>query len=346
MAKFSISTKGNIVKVTQKQLGKFNINERELTIFEKNLLPGFFRPQVITKHRIEYVAPLGISLKSYMKDNFTVHKLYSVMAQIVEMTKRAERYGFYLHNIVLDTQLIYVKKTTGELFFLYEPLMERKNSINVFAFLGDVIEGLQYSDKQLGEEIQKLEAFLSNPENYRIEDIENFITTHYPQIYQQVIRVENGKSGYISSNKLSYQKQQKPPVAQSEQCYEDEEEMGTTLLAEEEGTTLLEEEGTTLLQSEPTATLVRRRTGDVIVVSGTEFHIGKSVSADYTIADNNTISRTHAVISRKPEGYVISDENSKNHTYVNGVILTPGQQQVLCNGDVIRMSDEEFDFSV
>ena len=118
MAKFKVSVKGNIVTVTKKQLRKYHINEREVKKFEENAISGFFRPQIINKNRIVYVAPWGVTLENYIKDNFTVHKFYSILTQVVEMTKRIERYGLYLHNVVLDTQLIYIKKTTGELFCL------------------------------------------------------------------------------------------------------------------------------------------------------------------------------------------------------------------------------------
>lgn len=314
MAKFRVQTKGNMITAVRKQLGDLHIAERELEILEENTLLGFFRPQVISTHRMEYAAPLGVSLKSYLKDKPSVHKFYSMLAQIVEMAKRVEHYGLYMQNVVFDMDFVYVKKTTGELFFIYEPLMERKNAVNVFAFLGDITGMFKFQDKQLEIELQRLKTFLKTPEYYRIEDIELFIRINYPQIYQQVA------------------------------C---EEEMGTTLLAEEEGTTLLtEEEGTTLLQEEAAAILLRRRTGDRIEISSAEFHIGKSAGADYTIVDNNAISRNHAVISRSFGDYAISDENSKNHTYVNGIWLVPGQQQMLHNGDIITMADEEFEFSI
>ncbi len=323
MAKFRVQTKGNMITAVRKQFGDLHIAERELEILEENTLLGFFRPQVISTHRMEYAAPLGVSLKSYLKDKPSVHKFYSMLAQIVEMAKRVERYGLYMQNVVFDMDLVYVKKTTGELFFIYEPLMERKNAVNVFAFLGDITGMLKFQDKQLEIELQKLKTFLKTPEYYRIEDIEQFIRTNYPQIYQQVACEEETGTTLLA------------------------EEEGTTLLAEEEGTTLLaEEEGTTLLQKEAAAILLRRRTGDKIVIDGAEFHIGKSANADYTIIDNNAISRNHAVISRNFGDYAISDENSRNHTYVNGVLLVPGQQKMLYSGDIITMADEEFEFSI
>ena len=219
----------------------------------------------------------------------------------------------------------------------------------MYAFLSDLTRFIQTQDRQLEVEIRKLNDFLNAPEHYRLEELEQFITINYPQIYQQIIRAESGKSDCIASSKLSYQAHYGTIPEQNTvycQVNHNDGEKGTTLL-EEKGTTLLSEEcGTTLLQNEAIATLVRKRTDDIIVISGQEFHIGKSMNVDYTIVDNNAISRNHAVIRRSFGDYFIADENSKNHTFVNDIMLVAEQQQRLRNGDIIKMADEEFEFNV
>lgn len=43
----------------------------------------------------------------------------------------------------------------------------------------------------------------------------------------------------------------------------------------------------------------------------------------------------------------IEDNNSKNHTYVDGVRLEPGQPPVkLAHGSKIRLGDEELEFYI
>lgn len=44
MAKYSISAQKNLIKITQKSMKKLPVNERELAVFQENLLPGLFRP--------------------------------------------------------------------------------------------------------------------------------------------------------------------------------------------------------------------------------------------------------------------------------------------------------------
>lgn len=371
MAKFKVASDKNFTKFVKRYMGKVPVNEREIRVFENNIIPGFFRPQLQGKHKIEYVAPLSKSLEQYIKKDMTVHKLYNVLAQVVEITKKIEMYGFYLSNLVLDERLICVREATGELIFLYEPVESRENSTNVFAFLADLVFGINSDVLEVQREKEKMNVFFSTPGNYRMSDIEEFIMRNYPQIYQKIKRVESeysGKSGFIASSQLSFEEHYanringkvNRVVGMDEDeggttlLFDDEDEGGTTLLFADEdegGTTLLfddeDEGGTTLLvQYEPVGILSRRRNMQEVEVSGYEFVIGKSVTGNFCIADNKAISRVHATIIYRDSEYYIRDENSTNHSYLNDRMLEPRQEEMLQNGDVIKLADEEFDFRI
>lgn len=92
--------------------------------------------------------------------------------------------------------------------------------------------------------------------------------------------------------------------------------------------------------------LVRERTKALITIEKSEFSIGKSLECDYVVEDNRKISRRHCtLIVRNGECY-IRDDNSTNHTYVNGKLIQPGFEVMLNDDDYIRMADEEFKYWV
>ena len=75
------------------------------------------------------------------------------------------------------------------------------------------------------------------------------------------------------------------------------------------------------------------------------FRIGKANrGVDYHISGNGAISRQHAIITKKDDGYYIKDNKSTNHTYVNGKELAEGEEVLLTNNSRIRLGDEEFMF--
>ncbi|MDE5778003.1 MAG: trypsin-like peptidase domain-containing protein [Lachnospiraceae bacterium] len=95
------------------------------------------------------------------------------------------------------------------------------------------------------------------------------------------------------------------------------------------------------------AKLIRLDTMQEIPISNVIFRIGKSAEGiDYVIKNNTSISSRHADIMRKGNEFFILDNNSTNHTYVNGKQAMPGDFVKIEGGDRIRLSDVEFLFEV
>lgn len=113
----------------------------------------------------------------------------------------------------------------------------------------------------------------------------------------------------------------------------------TSVLGEGRGET------TVLNAAQTSAYMIRRKNNERVTVSGPSFTVGKERSrVNYCISDNTSISRCHARITRKGAQYFVSDMNSTNFTFVNGVKVMPGQEVQLNNGDMIRFADEDFEF--
>ena len=89
----------------------------------------------------------------------------------------------------------------------------------------------------------------------------------------------------------------------------------------------------------------RLSTGEEAPVDKDGFVIGKSAEADFVVKFNPTVSRKHAKIHTRQDGYWLEDMGSSNHIFVPGrhiaepVKLTDGMRFTLS-------LDEEFEFSV
>lgn len=74
-----------------------------------------------------------------------------------------------------------------------------------------------------------------------------------------------------------------------------------------------------------------------------EFVIGKlKNSVDGVIDFTPTISRRHCMIVKDNDKFYIRDLGSANHTYVNGVMIPPGQSISIKANDKIRMAELDF----
>ncbi|MDC7280696.1 FHA domain-containing protein [Butyrivibrio fibrisolvens] len=92
-------------------------------------------------------------------------------------------------------------------------------------------------------------------------------------------------------------------------------------------------------------TLVRRRTSEKISLSKSNFVIGKdALHSDYCIEKNSSISRKHAMITSGRNGAYIQDCNSTNGTFINGTKIESERAVLLNSGDIIKLSNEEFEY--
>lgn len=170
---------------------------------------------------------------------------------------------------------------------------------------------------------------------------------------------KNNKKSYvyvkeILNNKMSSYDQDTNILSNN-----DTYEVGTDLLIEEEkassgsydyeeGTTVLDgSEGTTVLQTniQPFPYLIRLNAYEKIVVNKPVFRIGKEKSyVDYFVMNNNAVSRIHADIITQNGQYFIKDNNSTNHTFVNGTMVPLNQKVQIFDGDAIMLANEPFEF--
>lgn len=92
--------------------------------------------------------------------------------------------------------------------------------------------------------------------------------------------------------------------------------------------------------------LTRNKTNEKIEINKDEFVIGRSYSsADYVIADCQSISRVHAIVSVVNGICCIRDNGSLNKTYINGQELQPQVKYLLKDGDSVRLYNENFTYN-
>lgn len=110
-------------------------------------------------------------------------------------------------------------------------------------------------------------------------------------------------------------------------------------------TTVLNEDPVSMEESK--SYLLRLKNNEKIVIDKDVFKIGKEKSyVDYFIGDNPAISRSHAyIITRNREHYIV-DTNSRNHTYINGVMINSNTENKLEDGARLRLANEEFEYKM
>lgn len=93
--------------------------------------------------------------------------------------------------------------------------------------------------------------------------------------------------------------------------------------------------------------LVRKKNNERIPLDKDFFRLGRDVDFnDYAIIDNRYVGHSHCHLIQQDGEFFVVDDNSKNHTSVNGKVIAPGQLIKLSHSYVISVADEEFEFKL
>ena len=276
-----------------------------------------------------------ISLFDRFKKPVSKFDFFFIIEQIVDIVRKVKLNSMSIDKIQWDLNNIFINETTREIQFIYLPLENVKENIDILKFIEEIIYSVKPVKGENSEYISRFVYFLKDMKKFNGEEIENFIY----QEEKSVIDTIKGK--YENINNLN-----------KEIFYNEE-----TGILEEEGTSLLNDnddllndfEGTALLEeaNDSFPYLFRISTGEEIYIDKPVFRIGKEMSnSDYCITDNNAISRRHGEIINREQRIYLVDLNSMNKTYINDKEIVPQEEIEIFDGDRITFANEKFIFYV
>ena len=145
------------------------------------------------------------------------------------------------------------------------------------------------------------------------------------------------------------QAQPEKPVQPAASPYADEGDLGVTrLIIEEDAPTKLmipdADPATTSIRN---AWLISRRDGTRIELDKPMHRVGRSrPDVDIDLRHNAHVGHHHAVLLRVDGEFVVIDEHSANHTYVNYKPVEPDVRTPLRDGDMLVFADEAFEYHI
>lgn len=339
MTNYKVSNKGDFTTVTYRQRDPLQVNQREMGLLDRNMIPGFMKPRWDTANEMAYLAPSSIPLKKYLAKDCTIEKVCQVLHGIINAIQQVGANQLVMQNLLLNSQYIFVRPMSNDMYFVYEPYLKNTTQADVLALFMSVISMAKIKDKNQKIQLEQLKGFVSS--HSRLDELDNYLKTMQTTQsamsgYGTQMNVPNPTSGSMTTPSM----------------YDVMEDEGTTVLGyEDEGTTVLNaadhfEPETTVLRRDPIVTLVRSKDGSAVQLTGMECTLGRSADNFVVVRDNTDVSRYHAVITMNQGAYSVMDRGSKNGTTLNGRNLMANVTETIQNGDVLVFGGEEFTFVV
>lgn len=334
------------------------IDDSELDLFSRKYVRGFMKPKKIRRRQLEYIGPVGISLYERMKNTVSKYDFFFIIEQIVDCTQKLNKIGLPLSKLKLDIRSVFINEMTKEIQFIYMPLVTVIDQNDPIDFIESIVYSAIPRSETDSDEIAKFAYFIKSLNAYQPERIEGYISHNVDRNIVSTIKKRNcGQSGFMTDKPKDYYAHYDNKFNDNvddektdllDECSEDKDDELTELLEQDDEATGLLDDDTGLLDetaNEIYPTLKRLLTGEIIRINKPVFRLGKEKSyVDYFVNNNVAVSRSHADVICRNGKYFVVDLNSKNHTLLNNRIIPPNCETEICNGDLLKLADEEFIF--
>ncbi len=257
-----------------------------------------------------------ITLKSLLSQSIKKSNVLSLIKSLTQAYLDAEEEGLNTNNILLGVNSIFCHPETAQAACVYVPVVNGvlpERSLRMF--LKELVVNIIYSDEE---------------EMTWLGDLIRYINKN---------RQLNYKEFYAFLDSLD--KDDDIPSKVNQFDTDEIEDLNQILNPIPKKESIVEERTT-----EVKAYLHRRSDHSVYVLGKKDIYIGKASSNEICIKDNPVISRVHAIIRFADDHFIIQDNGSTNHTFVNSFVLQPNQTKILAANDRILLGNEEFIFKI
>lgn len=359
MGNIAIEQKNNKFVVKNRLVQPETINERELEIVVGRKAGGLLpittetsKKGIIMKSAFENMT----SLKTYFNGIVSKKMFLDIVVQIVSILKECEKNLMNVNNLMLDLEYIFLTPRTKTVQCIFWPVFNNQSSQDLIGFFKELPFRVVFSKQEEHEYIADYLQYFNSQTTFSINSFEKLILEllgkgvenkaqqqSVPILKQEKVKICS-KCGNVGEESAKFCKVCGTPIHVNLTGNEPSKQSSFP------GMTPGYAEGTTVLYADRDEQpsfpyLIREKTQEKIDVNKPIFRIGKdSGSCDYSVIDNNAVSRNHANIISKNERYFIIDNRSTNSTYVDGRAIPVQTEVEIFSGTKLRLANESFIF--
>ena len=372
-----LNIKNDEEKVTAEYLLKSNdrIDNLTLGMMVNNDIEGFLPVQPVQVENDRYfrydITGL-VTMKEYLGEYVKKDRLLKVFYGIANTIRESSEYMINWTSFSLERKEIYVNPENGDVRLLCLPLLTVINDGNICNFFKNVLFSSQFDLDENGDYVGKLITFL-NPKSYTLDkfiyELEDMLGLEHKEVVEEEDEEDTTVEAETEEDKSDADVEKEPAEDTEQEAANDddteiqpeleeniaetsdevidekvtEETIETDEVSGKDAET--EEVSPTVSKPEIEPYLIRLSNNQEIKIDKDSFYIGKDEkNVDYCISDNLAIDDKHAYIIRHGKEYFVVDNNSKNHTYLNRVLIGTDEEIFIPHGAQLRFADEDFEF--
>jgi hypothetical protein len=260
-----------------------------------------------------------------------VEYMYSLSKQLVSIVQN----GLNINKIVFDLKFLYARMSDFTVQIIYLPLDKDFPEVCVGDFIKAFLAKVVYAQTAAVECANQIVDYFNDNKAFDVFNFNKFIKELRASSQLLIIQEE------VADLKAEQVAQTvKERVERTTVLYEETAKLADEIRKSQEAVAVEEKEYVC-------PKLIRKNTGEEISINKQVFCIGKAdQGVDYKITGNKSVSRRHAYITSINGVYYLMDNNSTNHTYLNGTQVYGKMEVAIPDNSIIRISNEEFLFRI
>lgn len=283
-------------------------------------------------------------VSDFLSREITQEAFRYIILLFAETIRNFEKYMIDIHQVVFDTDYVFINMDEQRVFFLCMPFTDSGISADdgIFEFFRSIcsrafsnVVGSGHADYTgIVSDMLRLKSSFS---------IEKLISTLDPEAIQRKSPVQNQpeeaaeQKESVSSADAAAFTGSSPEAAPLKK--KDEPSGNNHAVVEIHASADISAE------SMKKASIIYLKTNMKISLETPVVRVGRSSrDVEVRLPDSIHVGRHHAEFRRRGTEYVLVDMNSSNHTLLNGKMIDPEKEYKIKNGDSIVFADEKFEY--
>lgn len=323
------------------------INEREVYAINSGQVSGLMRFDVIRKRKsfkLVYDVTGYTTLKGFLKNPLSKDLFARIIDGILSNIREISTVYLNANYVLMDLNRVMINPSTKKVYFVYIPIQSFDTGTDLKSMLKEMISLAIFPSNEDNSYVREFISILNEGINFSIFELEEFIKRiSCPKNSEMQNKVICPRCNNVIPVGINYCNQcgAKITVNRKKEAFMFNPANGKSSAAEFDVMTPGE------IHSASKAYLVRKKTGEKIVIDKSGFMIGKDDRfSDYCIKGNTAVSRQHAEILVYNNRFFVVDKKSTNKTFLNDREVSPEKQIELFNGATLRFANEEFIFFI
>lgn len=329
--------------------------------------------QMNSEKYFKYNISSKVSIKQFVSEKVKMDQCIKLILSIVDIYCSCDAYMINTANLITEYQAIFVNVSTCEVYIICLPLLLREKATELPDLIKSILMRMTFVTNELMDYPARIINSINNKDSF---DILSFIDDLKSLLKEGTLKKVNDKQAMapektdkikkrgllfyllskrenISRDTIKYSSNFAiPEIMKSKQekvqnvMKSEKLNFGDTSSLDSEyisGETVLLENSDSCEKTLARFYITRISNGEEKMVTAGILRIGTEKSyVDFCLEGNPSISRSHADVLMRDNLCFIIDNNSTNHTYIDGVQVTSGEEYPINEKSEILLANEKF----